>query len=522
MKNIFFFAFATIVALALSGCGESAHNHNHVHSSHNHDAHKVVLHDFTQYNNTHELFVRMQQLVAGASSHITTYITQLSDFKPVGDAPLTLSLVVNGRSTALNVNPIHHGMYEFELTPAIAGKGVLNYTLNLAGGDVHFAVPVHVAEGCNHDHSHEHSHEHHHDVHTHSHEVAEHSHVDENLISFLKEQSWKIDFSTETVKKSTFNGSVKVAAEVAVTPDNEVTIVATSAGRVRYIDNLLAGKSVTSAMPLLSLDGGDVTENDASVKFAEAESNYEVAKADYERKLSLYNDKIVSQKESENAQAVLRQAEAHYNSMKRSYNGSSMLLRSPFDGYIADLKVANGDYVAPGTPLVTIQRSGAVNIKAELPVRYAALLRNASNANIELSNGCLLSLKDIDGEISTIGHSVNSCNMIPVTITAKNMRDVLPGSIVTLYISSSLSTGEAKVVVPRTALVEEMGNFFVFVQHTPVSFEKREVNIGETDGINVQVISGLHEGERVVSKGAVSIKLSQGAATLDPHAGHVH
>ena len=67
-----------------------------------------------------------------------------------------------------------------------------------------------------------------------------------------------------------------------------------------------------------------------------------------------------------------------------------------------------------------------------------------------------------------------------------------------------------------------MGNFFVFVQHTPVSFEKREVVLGATDGVQVQVLKGLHAGERVVTKGAVSLKLSQGAAALDPHAGHVH
>jgi multidrug efflux pump subunit AcrA (membrane-fusion protein) len=67
-----------------------------------------------------------------------------------------------------------------------------------------------------------------------------------------------------------------------------------------------------------------------------------------------------------------------------------------------------------------------------------------------------------------------------------------------------------------------MGNYFVFVQNNPVSFEKRSVSIGITDGQMVKVHSGVHAGERVVTKGAVVLKLSQGAAALDPHAGHVH
>jgi multidrug efflux pump subunit AcrA (membrane-fusion protein) len=78
------------------------------------------------------------------------------------------------------------------------------------------------------------------------------------------------------------------------------------------------------------------------------------------------------------------------------------------------------------------------------------------------------------------------------------------------------------VAVPRKALVEEMGNMFVFVQNNPVSFEKRTVTVGATDGRYVQLLGGVVPGERVVSKGCVLLKLSQGAAALDPHAAHVH
>ena len=38
----------------------------------------------------------------------------------------------------------------------------------------------------------------------------------------------------------------------------------------------------------------------------------------------------------------------------------------------------------------------------------------------------------------------------------------------------------------------------------------------------MQLLEGVAPGERVVSKGGVLLKLSQGAAALDPHAGHVH
>jgi hypothetical protein len=48
------------------------------------------------------------------------------------------------------------------------------------------------------------------------------------------------------------------------------------------------------------------------------------------------------------------------------------------------------------------------------------------------------------------------------------------------------------------------------------------VKVGATDGRYVQLLEGVAPGERIVSKGGVMLKLSQGAAALDPHAGHVH
>ena len=217
----------------------------------------------------------------------------------------------------------------------------------------------------------------------------------------------------------------------------------------------------------------------------------------------------------------MRRTEAHYNSMKRSFSDGRMAIKVPFAGYVASVAVANGEYVAAGTVLATVQREGEVNIAAEVPVRHAASLRNITSVNIELADGLVLPLDEVQGRVVAVGRAANSCNMIPVTVVAKGAQ-LVPGSIVTLHIASSLPAGKVVTVVPRTALVEEMGNFFVFVQQCSDSFEKREVKIGNSDGMYTQVLKGLHKGEKVVSRGAVSLKLSQAAGALDPHAGHVH
>lgn len=539
MKNTL---FAAILAIAFCGCSDSHKEEEHKHAH---------LHNYTAYTADHEFFMQHEGLVTDTTACVTLYLTRLSDFKPSGATEATATLKVGDSEQILTAKASSAGIFNFKFTPTHKGEGSLAFEV---GGDkAHFHVEV-LAKGETDEHSHNHSHGHSHDhgdAHGHNHEAAhehnhdahahEHNHEAVNVhahhshahsghgeltegkqgdIAFSKEQSWNIGFATAVVEKSHLGGIVKIAAKVAPAPESFTTIVASTSGKVQFVGNVVEGKSVTKGEPLFYLEGGDVTDNDAAVKYAEAESNYLVAKADYDRKKLLFNEKIVSEREFQAAEATYKQAEARFTSMKRSFAGGKVTLKAARDGFVSTLLVSNGDYVEPGTPLATVQSAGASNIVAELPMRYADGLKSIKDVNVELQSGETFSMNANGGSVVAVGSAANKCNMLPLTISAGTIEGLVSGSIVTLYVISE--SEEAVIAVPRTALVEEMGNFFVFVQSNPISFEKREVTVGASDGMNVQILKGLHAGERVVTKGAVSLKLSQGAAALDPHAGHVH
>ena len=553
MKNTILLA---ILVIALCGCG---HNHS-VEAEHVH----THLHNFTAYSNSNEFFMQHEGLEAGAKACITLFVTELENFDPAKAVEAKATLLVSGSEQQATATRSKEGIFNFDLVPAKSGNG--NLFFEVGDGKVRFPVKVNAA-GHSHDHghdahaghSHSHgeadhdcsSHDHNHDSHAgHSHDhdhgdadhdCSSHDHSHDvpavfsdvsfvafgsqtegaaDDVAFSKEQSWKIDFATAVVEKQNFGGAVKVVAKVVATPQDFTTIVATTSGKVQFVGNVVEGKEVVAGEPLFYLEGGDVTDNDAAVKYAEAESNYLLAKSDYERKKLLFNDMVVSERELEAAEALYKQAEARYKSLNRSFGNGKVTLKAVKNGYIASLLVSNGDYVEPGTPIATVQCNGNYNIVAELPVRFAPQLRNIADVNIVLPTGEAFSMNSAGGSVVAVGSAANGCNMLPLTISAGAIDGVVPGSIVTLYITSVSDT--KAVVVPRTALVEEMGNFFVFVQNNPISFEKRAVEVGATDGIMVQVLDGVAAGERVVTKGAVSLKLSQGAAALDPHAGHVH
>lgn len=110
--------------------------------------------------------------------------------------------------------------------------------------------------------------------------------------------------------------------------------------------------------------------------------------------------------------------------------------------------------------------------------------------------------------------------MIPVLFRINNTKDWIPGSFVELYIRTQCS--QPVITVPRKAILEEMGNHFVYVQLTPEYFEKRQVNIGRTNGAFTEILSGLKGLERVVVNGAVLVKVTQSAGGLDAKSGHQH
>ncbi|MBR5891660.1 MAG: efflux RND transporter periplasmic adaptor subunit, partial [Bacteroidaceae bacterium] len=292
-------------------------------------------------------------------------------------------------------------------------------------------------------------------------------------------------------------------------------------GKVFYGNSVAVGRNVKAGESLFALETGDVTDSNAAIKYAEAESRYNYTKAEYERKAELVKSKVVSLSDFQATEADYLQAKAVYENLKKNFNGGKMLLKSPVTGYISDIAVEAGDYVTEGTPLATLQRDGELKLFCEVSVRHAAALRNLNDVNIELNDGRCYSLAEAEGRIVGVGRAIqNDCNMIPVTIMVKNLDGVVPGNIVNMYMISPADG--MNIVVPRTALVEEMGRFFVFVQHTPVMFEKRPVIIGVSDGKNIQLLNGVKPGERIVTTGAISLKLAQGTGALDPHAGHVH
>jgi multidrug efflux pump subunit AcrA (membrane-fusion protein) len=75
--------------------------------------------------------------------------------------------------------------------------------------------------------------------------------------------------------------------------------------------------------------------------------------------------------------------------------------------------------------------------------------------------------------------------------------------------------------VPHTALTEEQGIYFVYVQLDEECYERREVKLGLDNGRDVQILSGVHAGERIVTQGAYHVRLASVSKAIPGHS-HEH
>ena len=191
-------------------------------------------------------------------------------------------------------------------------------------------------------------------------------------------------------------------------------------------------------------------------------------------------------------------------------------------GFVKQVFVQNGQSVEAGQSIVSVSQNKTLVLRAEVQQKYAPILGTIKSANIRtINDNQTYTLEQLNGKVISYGKTANSDNyLIPVSLQIDNKGGFVSGGFVEIYLKS-LTNAQA-LTVPNAALLEEQGVYYLYVQVNPELFEKREVKIGGTDGLNTEIISGITNQDRIVTKGAMMIKLAQATGNLDAHSGHNH
>lgn len=487
-----------LVSVAIFGCSDK-NEENKEHTTSNISV--------TQFNKSTELFMEYPQLIVGSEAKFLIHLTDLKDFKAVTQGTLAIEFVnqSGNKITANEDKPARAGIF----TPVLKFDASGNYTMTMTLSGAQVSDNIMVKDVI---------------VYSSAAEVPKSEENKSSLISFLKEQQWKINFATEPVAKREHQSSVSATGEIISKPEFYSKVVSPVAGILLARNNSdypNLGSFVKKGTVLLNIS----PSADASSNIQKIKSDYLLANSEYERVKNLFEKKAASQKRLDEAMFDFESKQASYNSLidqiKFTDNGYAIV--SPIDGYIENISANLGSQITAGQELVTIINPSRLILRANVPASKFEDANNSKDASFNIEGyEKELRISELNGRKISVSSSLNLENRtVPVYFEFSNPQNKIK---VGMYAEVFVKVGSRhkSVSVPESAIIDEDGMHTVYVEVEGEGFEKRILKTGIADGGYIQVLEGLKEGERVVTKGAYQVRL----AALSPESaigqGHVH
>ena len=287
------------------------------------------------------------------------------------------------------------------------------------------------------------------------------------------------------------------------------------------------GDHVREGQEIVKLDGQDLDANVRRAEAAEAEvrsafpeadngvaaakAGFDLAQSTFKRMEELASKRSISNQEFDEASARLKQAQAGYEMAqgKRRQLDSKLAqvqeeiraarimfdytrIAAPFAGVVTGKSVEQGNLAAPGAPLLTIEKEGAYRLEASVDESRLPFVKAGQAAEVELESLD----RRLAAHVSEIVPAVDAASRAyTVKIDLPALTNLRSG----MFGRAWFPMASRKVVtVPASAVVERGQLQSVFVVEDGTA-RNRLVTTGKRQQDSVEVLSGLGEGERVVS-----------------------
>jgi len=355
---------------------------------------------------------------------------------------------------------------------------------------------------------------HHHDD-GHDETEANEQHHHEGIV-LAPEKAQAAGVVAEVIEPDTFHGVIHTSGKVLSASCDETTVVATISGRVTHVGHISEGMQIKAGNTLFAITSADMQVADGD-PVQRARIEYEKAERDYHRAEQLVGDRIISEKDFAVAKAEYEAARLTYTSVQKNRSVGGVVVTAPRGGFVKQNLVNEGDYVEAGQPLAIITQNQHLYLRAEVPERKFNELNRIRCAKFKTSySEQLFDITDMGGHIQSYGRSAESNNAyIPVIFEFNNTGEVVQGSYAEIYLITSDRPGV--ISVPNTALTEEQGQHYIYIQEDEDGYHKQEVTLGQSDGERTEILTGLQGGECVVVQGAMQVKLASATNAIPAH-----
>lgn len=337
------------------------------------------------------------------------------------------------------------------------------------------------------------------------------------IFLYEKSQPKETEYETVSVSRSDLElvtvatGKIEPRDEIAIKPQISgiISEIYKEAGQTVKEGEIIAKVKVIPEMSSL---------NAAQSRVRQASITLRQAKTDYDRMKSLYDQKLVSSEEYEKADVALKQAEEEKLAAddnleivrdgisKSNASLSSTFIRSTITGLILDVPVKVGNSVImsntfnDGTTIATVADMSDLIFKGKIDETEVGRIHEGMPVKISLGAIQDVTLAAKLEYISPKGVEENGANQFEIKAAVTAPDSVTIRSGYSANASIVLKSAKGVLVVPESVLEFSGDTSYVNILTDTVpqqKFERRRVELGMSDGISMEIKSGVAEGDKV-------------------------
>lgn len=275
-------------------------------------------------------------------------------------------------------------------------------------------------------------------------------------------------------------------------------------GRLHFV-NLPEGKMVKQGTVIARLDPDDFTR---AVRMAEV--RLKQARLELKRLKAIELKGIGTAQSVDNAEVNYDLARINLETAKANLEYS--VLKAPFDALVSKRLIENEGFIAPGTPIARLQDLSSIHFKFDISER---LVNQYKRSQIETASAYIGGSIDKDFSIQYVEHStepdpVSQTYEVIYSMDAVKGIEITPGIRATVTLVGDDTMKMDALGVPISALVTSASDdISVWVYDSETQrIHNQAIQVGTMVGGFVAVMSGLNEGQKVVSAGVT--KMTEG------------
>lgn len=282
----------------------------------------------------------------------------------------------------------------------------------------------------------------------------------------------------------------------SVQAQRRTTIAARVTANVLRV-NVSAGQRVRVGEVLVQLDDRDLRAKarGARASVRRVEATRDLAAADYERDRALFERQVVPASVFDVTAMRVRTSTADVAALQDVVHDAEVVLgysviKSPYDGVVIDRSSEPGDLATPGKPLLTLYQSDRLWLEAAVPEQNVTALRLGATYRVHVD----ALERDLDGILLEI---VPSSDPASRTVTARITLPIVPSLYSGLFGRLLIPVGERRRLSVPEAAILRVGQLTMVDRVIEGTLQRRSVQLGNTDGGEVEVLSGLAPGDQV-------------------------